>query len=163
MENAKNVLHEILTECRHYDRENDFMYKDLDGKAVKIVCAESDKLNIQIGKEYITDMLEEEAEHMIIIYHCITSSTQKLFSELNNYHIELFNIDELRFNLTKHKLVPTHIKLSDAQQQSFLQTFGEKIPIILKTDPISKIYDYKRNDIVKIIRPGNEVSYRICK
>jgi DNA-directed RNA polymerase I, II, and III subunit RPABC1 len=100
---------------------------------------------------------------MIIIYHCITSSTQKLFSELNNYHIELFNIDELRFNLTKHKLVPTHIKLSDAQQQSFLQTFGEKIPIILKTDPISKIYDYKRNDIVKIIRPGNEVSYRICK
>ena len=163
MEIAKNVLHEILTECRHYENESDNVYKDVEGKRVRIVCADVDKLNIQIGKEYITNMLEDDTAHMIIIYYCITSSTQKMFTELNNYHIELFNIDELRFNLTKHKLVPIHIRLSDDEKKEFLQKIGENIPIILKTDPIAKIYDYRPTDIVKIIRPGNEISYRICK
>ena len=163
MEQATNVLDEILTECRNYTKESSSIYVKDNGDRVLIIQSMIDKLNIQIAKEYLTTMLKHECLHMIIIYTCITSSANKMFNELNNYTVELFNVNELYFNITKHKLVPKHIKLSDKEKSYFLEQFGDKIPVILKTDPISKIYHYIQNDIIKIIRPNNEISYRICK
>ena len=163
METAIKVLHEILTECRGYTKESENIYKTTEGKKVLIVQSNIDKLNIQIGKEYITNLLEEECEHLILIYTCITSSANKMFEELQHYTIELFNVNELMFNITKHVLVPKHVKISDNEKIEFMKRFGEKIPIINVTDPISKIYNYKSGDIIKIIRPNNEISYRICK
>tara|TARA_B100001093_G_C26500443_1_gene873095 strand:- start:142 stop:633 length:492 start_codon:yes stop_codon:yes gene_type:complete len=163
MDNAKQILHELLTICRQYTKVDDDLYTDNEKNLVKIVWAINDKLSIQIGKEYITTMLKENTSHMIIVYTCITSSTQKLFQELTNYEIELFNINELQFNITKHVLVPKHTKLSKHDTLEFTKRFGKKIPIMLVSDPIAKVYNYKKDDIIKIIRPRNEISYRICK
>ena len=163
MEKAMQVLGEILTDCRNYTKETDYIFCKENGKRVLIIPSTVDKLNIQVGKEYIANMLKENCEHLIIIYTCITSSANKMCAELENYTIELFNVDELTFNISKHRLVPRHIKLNTDERDTFVKDFGVKIPAILKTDPIAKLYLYKPGDIIKIIRPNNEISYRICK
>ena len=161
MEVAKNVLNEILTECRGYTKQNDCLYTDKDHKQIVVIFSNIDKLNIQLGKEYIATMIDKQSAHIIIVYQFITSSLNKLLSELDHFTIELFDVDSLQMNITKHELVPTHVKLSNEDASSFKSKFGTSIPMILKTDPISRLYNYDIGDIIKIIRKNNEISYRI--
>ena len=161
MDIAKNILHEILTECRGWTKKSECVYIDTGNKPVVVIFSDIDKLNIQLGKEYITHMIDNKSTHLIIIYHRITSSLHKLFSELGHYTIELFAVNDLQMNITKHELVPTHIKLSNDDAVSFKSKFGTTIPMMLQTDPISRVYNYQIGDIIKIIRKHNEISYRI--
>jgi len=87
----------------------------------------------------------------------------------NSYsQVELFLEEELMINLIDHILVPQHILLSPEESSSFYEKFNCKkrdMPKIYNTDPVSKYYDFKVNDIVKILRPselaGISVFYRL--
>ena len=83
---------------------------------------------------------------------------------------ELFSVDELQFNITKHRLVPLHQKLNEEESKSFKEKYGLKYQAILTSDPISRFYNYKRGDIIRIlrIRKTNDknqyiIAYRIVK
>lgn len=85
--------------------------------------------------------------------------------------IEVFSLEELQFNVTKHHLVPKHERItSPAEIQSVLQKYGvrkNQLPIILaKTDPVCRYLGAEPGDLIKITRmsptAGEHIIYRYC-
>ena len=125
------------------------------------------KLNVDTVKEYISILHKMEMKHCIVIYiDNVTSMTKKLIENSVDIKIEIFTQEELQYNITKHRLVPKHIRLSQKDTKEFKNVYGFKLPTILRTDPVSRFYDFNRGDIIKIIRINEKdkfVTYRIVK
>ena len=65
-----------------------------------------------------------------------------------------------------HYLVPKHeleYKKGTVGCANFKKKYGEDIPIIMKSDPISRFYGYERGDIIKVTRKNGYVMFRIVK
>ena len=121
------------------------------------------KFNINKVKECISIAHNMEVNHCIAIYvESITSSAKKIVESSVDIDIELFTLKELQYNITKHRFVPKHIKLSEKDAKVFKKDYGIKFPIILKGDPVSRFYNYKRGDIIKIEGNDGYISHRIA-
>lgn len=113
---------------------------------------------------------------IIIIRENITASNQKSIDEIKRElerDIQVFFLKELQFNIVKHYLVPKHELLTFEQSEQIekiLDMYQVKsryqLPIILRTDPISRYYNAKSGNIMRIIRSsptaGDYISYRCC-
>ena len=93
-------------------------------------------------------------------------AAKKVIEEANDLIIELFQEEELQYNITKHYLVPKH-ELSYPKgtkiSKDFKDKYGDKFPVLLKTDPVARFYGYNKGDIIKITRKGGYVTYRFVK
>ena len=74
----------------------------------------------------------------------------------------------MKIDVTKHKLVPKHILLSDTEAKTVLKKYNvnqNNLPKILVTDPCVKMLDAKPGQIIKIIRrsqtAGMFTTYRV--
>ena len=85
------------------------------------------------------------------------------------YDIQIFIKNELVIDKIKHKLVPKHVLIQDPTEiEEILKKFKlksvNKLPFILKSDPMVKYYDANTGNIFKIIRnsitSGNYETYR---
>jgi len=124
----------------------------------------SPKVNNDRIQEYITKMRNSDFNHAIVLYNdSVTPMAQKVVDELEGIRIELFQMKSLRYNITKHRLVPKHTLLTRAEMKAFKEQFGTKIPVLLHTDPIARFYDFQKSDIVKVERNNGYVCYRIVK
>ena len=72
-----------------------------------------------------------------------------------------------KFDVTKHHLVPKHIKISEKEKQELLKRYNittKELPKILIEDPAIKNLEVKIGDVVKILRKsptaGEFVFYR---
>jgi DNA-directed RNA polymerase I, II, and III subunit RPABC1 len=88
-------------------------------------------------------------------------------------NIEVFELKELIFNISKHALVPKHTLISAAREteiDEILKSVNVKskiqLPVILRTDPMSRYLDARPGDIIKILRypvtSAEHIFYRIC-
>jgi DNA-directed RNA polymerase subunit H (RpoH/RPB5) len=133
------------------------------------ICAYShiiQKLNVGEIKTYIALLQTLNIPHCILVYDGVFTPAVKSIMEHMpslNLNIELFSADNLQFNVTKHVLVPTHILLDKNEANEFKKKYGKKLPVILRSDPIAKFYDYHRDDIIKIVRRDGHVMYRVVK
>ena len=62
-----------------------------------------------------------------------------------------------KYDVTKHALVPKHVKLSDKDTKEILSRYNvvvEQLPRILKSDPAIQQLDVKEKDVIKITRPS---------
>jgi DNA-directed RNA polymerase subunit H (RpoH/RPB5) len=124
----------------------------------------SQKLDTDKVKVFIAKMKELDFRNCIIVYKdSVTSPARKVIEELQEYKIEIFKETELRYNITKHRLVPKHSALSKAETADFKKQYGVKIPVLLKTDAVSKFYNFQKGEIIKIERTDGTVSFRIVK
>lgn len=125
------------------------------------------KFNVDRIQEYISMVKKMDILHCIIVYKdSATPIAKKVVDDSQEIRIELFNDDELQYNVTKHYLVPTHIlfhKSKTKAAEEFKKKYTDKFPILLKTDPISRFYGYQKGDIIKIIRKDGYITYRIVK
>jgi DNA-directed RNA polymerase I, II, and III subunit RPABC1 len=122
------------------------------------------KVNNERIQDYIARMKSLCINHCIIVYsQSITSQAQKIVDELQDMRMELFSYDSLRYNITKHRLVPKHTQLTKAEGKAFKETYGTKIPVLLATDPVARFYDFQKGDIIKIERLNGFVCFRIIK
>lgn len=71
-------------------------------------------------------------------------------------------------DISKHKMVPKHAILGDAEKQALLERYNitlNHLPRILITDPMAKLLDAKVGDVVKIVREsptaGKAEYYRV--
>ena len=102
--------------------------------------------------------------HAIIIYKdSVTHVAKKVIDDLQGITIELFDEKTLRYNITKHRLVPQHTPLTKTESMEFRKKYGVKLPVILKSDPIAHFYNFQKGDIIRIDRPDGYVSFRIVK
>ena len=107
------------------------------------------------------------------VWHCIivykdnaTPVAKKIVSDSNEMVIELFNEDELKYNITKHYLVPLHelvVFENNEEYDIFKKKYGNNLPVILKTDPVARFYGFKKGDIIKVTRKNGYIAYRIVK
>lgn len=116
----------------------------------------------------------DESDEIIFVF-----VTEKISDDENNIlrdfeikyqNVRTFHYKSLFLNISRHKLVPKHILYNDNEDKllNILQIKNkEQLPYILHQDPICKYYNFKLNQIVKIIRPsiGNKshIVYRVVK
>ena len=110
----------------------------------------------------------------MIINYSDANDTTKLHLrhiwEESKYNIVIINIKRLQFNLLKHKYVPPHFILSNADKEKIIEKYNIKndnIPEISRFDPVAQVMCMKPNEICKIIRPSKNAIeseyFRICK
>lgn len=109
-------------------------------------------------RSILTQMKQNAIYHGIIVHsgplsHIILKNIQLEFD------IEFFLWDELAINVTKHSLVPRHIKLESQEAMALVKKMGIHFPVLLKTDIIARYYRFVKGDVIKILRP-DEISYR---
>lgn len=129
------------------------------GKLIHLHILQTDKLNVNIIKYYYALFHTDGINHGIIVYqNVVTSSVKKILSNINDIHIELFQLRELTFNITKHRLVPKHISVLPIEGEDI-----SKYPVIKKTDPVVRFHGFKPGNLIKIIRNNGSIYYRIVK
>lgn len=170
MERAIQTVKEMITQREYKILEQDdekIIGENKKGKKIVFFLKPVIKFAVERFKEYCTKLQNlgpDEYTHCIIVYtDSITPMGKKMVLECVSMEFELFYIDELQFNITTHRLVPQHIKLEEKDIKKFKQKYGLKHQAILLSDPISRFYNYKRGDVIKIIRPRDLIAYRIVK
>ena len=174
---VKTTLYEMLK-----DRNDKYVFKEINDN-ILLAYHENDIILIyncqenKSGVKTITKLQqlvnEHKSSHVIFIYkHSITifaKNAIKEFSETYNIHIEMFFVNELMFNVTKHILVPKHEILSDKEKQETMMCLRckdiKKFPQMLTTDPVARYFNMKKGQLVRITRPsetsGKYISYRV--
>lgn len=167
MERAIQTVTEMITQREYnvyYQDSEKLIGEKSEGKKIIVFLNPVFKFNVDRFKEYCIKLGEMDHTHCIIVYTgCITPMGKKMVIECVDMEFELFYIDELQFNITNHRLVPLHVKLEENASKKFKQKYGLNHPVILISDPIARFYNYKRGDIIKIVRPLDLIAYRIVK
>jgi len=98
------------------------------------------------------------------------SAVTKELSKDMYKNIEIFLKKNMIFNITHHILVPKHTILSIEEEKELLDKYSttkSKLPKIFKSDPITKYYGAKPDQIFKILRKspevGESVYYRLVR
>lgn len=147
--------------------EDKIIAENTDGENIVVFTNPVVKFSIDRIKEYISILHNINMNHCIVIYvDSITPATKKLVNDSIDVKIEVFRLEELQYNITKHKLVPKHQRLLPNRAKNFKKKYGLKFATILVTDPISRFYNYSKGDVIKISRKSDRgiyVTYRIVK
>jgi len=149
------------TEFTQYENRQMYVHFVLDDDATytKILA------NIEkIEKIYDLKKVDDIA---IIICHKTLDENSRLF-KLQKENTNIFHYKNLAFDITKHRLVPPHIKIKDYNEKLKIKKNLQidcfsKLPTLLHTDAISKFYHFRRGDLIKIIRPSNFGSLTISQ
>ena len=96
----------------------------------------------------------------------------KIIKDPRFCELEIFWLKCVVFNITQHSYVPEHIPITDEDtKQQIMEkhniTHLKQLPLILKSDPITKYYNLKSGDVFKVIRhsktSGVSTLYRYVK
>jgi DNA-directed RNA polymerase subunit H (RpoH/RPB5) len=100
----------------------------------------------------------------------ISTIADKLKTEFEDVRkIEVFSINELQYNVTKHVLVPLHRRIDPNAVPDVLRTYGIKrhqLPLILHTDAVCRYLGVEPGDVIEVHRispaAGVHVAHRLC-
>ena len=123
------------------------------------------KLNKQILNNYLVKTDDKNSKHLMIVFPgTVTNITSKSIEQIIKIEVELFCVSELQFNITKHRLQPKSFeKLDKKISDEYIKQHGNKFPLMLSIDPISRFFNYKKGDMIRIINKEDTISYRIVK
>ncbi len=170
MERAHQVCLEMLNQ-REYsiieDEPDRIIALKPDNKQMIVFFSDSPKFNVKNIQVYISVMNELQIFHSIIIYKDgVTSFTKKTIDQSLEMYFELFSVDDLQYNITKHILQPKFERLPEKEGTEFKKQFGLKFGIMKSDDSIALFYDYKKGDVIRITRNSSKtpyITYRIVK
>jgi DNA-directed RNA polymerases I, II, and III subunit RPABC1 len=170
MERAYEICLEMICQ-RNYeiiDRDDErILARKPNKEEMCVFLTNTSKFNVENIKEYIHMMRKMELNHSIIVYKDnVTPVAKKIIDDTKEFKIELFHVDDMQYNITKHYLVPKHeihCKKGTPKWDEFKKKYSDNFPVILRSDPISRFYDYDKNDIIKITDSDGFVSFRIVK
>lgn len=123
----------------------------------------NEKLTIQGIKDRITVLSREGATHAIIVYRSSVTASAKKSIETLDYGFELFSLDELQLNITHHRLVPRHHRVTPQEQAELDKKYKGKLPQILQTDAVCRYYAFKKGEYIRITRKDGSIIYRVVK
>jgi DNA-directed RNA polymerase I, II, and III subunit RPABC1 len=77
--------------------------------------------------------------------------------------IQIMHCKQLQMNVTKHRLVPKHQRISDEESNTLLQTYNlqskQQLPLILRDDPVVRYYNYRSGDVLCITNNSVSLNY----
>ena len=127
---------------------------------VKFIYSRKVKPNTirELAENIQTEHLGKHSELIFVLKQKPNNSILKIKKEPQFQMCEFFWLDILQFNITKHKLVPQHQKISPKELKIIMSKYKlshvNQLPRILQTDPIVQYYNFKRGDVIKITRPS---------
>jgi len=159
--NLTNYLTEItLDDIKVSYKKNKINLSTGDGKINTIFWDEP--LNISKINNHVTKLKKDNLNLVLLILgrnnvddEITISQRRNLNSIFGKINLEIFYIDELIFNVTKHHYVPPHVLLNERETEIIYNSYGKNLPLIDKSDIIVRYYGGKIGNIFKIIRPNN--------
>tara|TARA_B100000925_G_C21959875_1_gene452894 strand:- start:305 stop:898 length:594 start_codon:yes stop_codon:yes gene_type:complete len=112
-------------------------------------------------KEVIEEIIEEIKNSVLDIVLVLktkpNNSILKLVKEYTN--VQIMWVKQLQFNPTKHYIVPKHTKLDEKEVNKIIQDYNLsskfQLPLLLKDDVISRYYNFKSGDVIKMTNAIN--------
>lgn len=157
-EKAKNTMYEMLCD-RGYDIDKaDICDVFVINNTTLVYFVQEPKLGITSVKQLEALLCEEGVHHAIVVYSSTVTSFAKVAVEeivSNGNNIEMFSLDELLFNVTRHHLVPKHTlmpKVFKDELVASLRCKDKNLPIIFSNDPVAKYYGARPGDLFRIDR-----------
>ena len=156
-------------------------HKEIEDKkcVVKYVHSQFRKLSkISIFvKEMIENGIVNENDDLLFIVNDKINNIETfyaLFEQLylsDKVFIQLFDLNKLLINITKHELVPSMRIVSEEEKLAVKEKYNvesmSNFPIILSYDPVAQFYGVKKGDLCEIIRKsetsGEYKAYRYCQ
>jgi DNA-directed RNA polymerase I, II, and III subunit RPABC1 len=128
-----------------------------------IICFVTDiaKFSIDYVEPYVNFMKDRNFNRCIIVYKTDLTACARKTCEANSINIEFFSHKELMVDITQHILVPKHSLITGEDADYIRKRYVMDIPLLLKTDPISKFYGFEKGDIIKVERKGGSIAYRV--
>ena len=138
-----------------------------DGKPMVVFFTEMPKFNVKSAQIYISLMNDMKIYHAVIVYkEGVTAFTRKAIMKSEELKFELFAEDDLRYNITKHRLQPVFERLSSDEAEIFKKEFGVKFGVMKSDDPIARFYAYANGDVIRVTRKtglNKFVTYRLVR
>ena len=159
--------YKALTICKEMFQVRNYKIYDIDDLHLKAYTPNNQiiylyimtvpKLNVDLMKYYYSILHADNIKQCILVYQTnITSSVKKILQNID-IHVELFCIDELKYNILNHVLVPKHTKIDRMSKND------KKYPILKKSDAVARFMGYKMGDIIRIDRNDGTIYYRYVR
>lgn len=113
-----------------------------DPKRIIVIVSHSSK--DALLKDYIKYILDDATIHTILICNYDIPTTLKKMELLSNFTVEIFSVKELQIDILEHALQPIFTKISESISPKI------KLPIMLRTDPVSRYLGCVPGDIISI-------------
>jgi DNA-directed RNA polymerase I, II, and III subunit RPABC1 len=138
--------------------------------SIKILYSLQSKFKVPDLRKFVTSGKLAPDDIVIIVTVEKPSSTHmKTLRNMFN-KIQVFEMKNLLYNVTKHELVPLHEVMNDADVLEVMERFNIKIkahlPHILSSDPVAQYLALRAGQVVRIKRSspsaGTYEGYRLC-
>lgn len=129
-------------------------------------------LSSKVKWSELKKLFEDETPYSL--YICVTKekmtqNNTKMIAGLK-LNLQVFDMKKLQFNISRHILVPKHEVIDEEEVKVLVDRLMLKskfqLPIILKTDAMSRYLGLKGGDVVKVTRvsptAGEYIVYRCC-
>lgn len=131
---------------------------------ILIMISGTEKFNIDTMKKIILQLQEHQKSHAIVVYqNMITSLAKKAIEHIHEYTIETFEKKELQYNPTHHRLYCPHLRIPTSQVRKEISADLNSLPVLLRTDVISRYFGFQKGDVIRIDRKNGSVAYRFVK
>lgn len=186
MDNYKNVsINEIEIMFRNIDKKTtsevdslDIQTNHTEGGSMVVKYLLVSKLRLNNFKNLIDEMLEgylNDGDEVIFVVKDKINNMDTFnamlesYQTTNNLHIQIFWIDNLLINITKHVMVPKMRILSESEKKTIIEKYNTSeinFPRILPSDAHAKFLGVRKGDMCEVERPsetsGIYLSYRYC-
>jgi len=115
----------------------------------------------------IIDEIRENSEYtnmeLILILKTKPNNTVlKIEKEKNINNVQIMWCKQLQYNITKHTLVPKHTICSLEEEDIIMKKYSlvnkMQLPLLLRDDPVSRYYNYKLGDVIKITNTSSSIN-----
>lgn len=169
---SKTLVSDILIACKS-DQRSAICVKIFENKlelnVVREFLAKNFKISEDVIELQIGDILKRRkessgpesviVEELIIVCKSYQNSHTNEFRDVSK-HIQIIRSDFFNVNVTK--IAPTHQKV-DLETITEMGFKKHNIPIILSSDPQCVFNNFKKGDLIRVVRRCGEISYRIVK
>jgi len=138
---------------------------------VKVICDVTNKFKwaeIKKTLDIDTENLGDLKLIILIVNSQLNNAEQKKLEADLKVDYQIFQLRELQFNISHHRLVPKHELMTDeAEITKVLDRYQVKknqLPLILKSDPMARYLNAKVGNLIKVTRVsptcGENIVYR---
>ena len=153
-----------LHEYKHVDDLKMDVYSGIDGAGNKVTLLFNltPKFNVRTAEICIDYIQENKGSHAIIVYkEVITCFARKVLDNLALNLVEHFPCKELEINILTHVMQPKKfVKVVGDEASFILEKWGDNLPKMITTDPVSRYLAYKHGDLIEIHRRDETIVYR---
>lgn len=171
---TKNVLDLVNFNKQIENNFNDIYYKNKD-ECIYVFIFKENKIQKKNIIEYVDNIYKSNKVKkygiLFLLFDKQVLVYKKELSDKYDIDIEVFLINNLQINISKHEYQPEFFLLNYDEKEELLEKYSkENLPQIKFDDPINQYYNGKIDDIYKIIRnnmigrnrtSGQGIYYRI--